>query len=135
MTSKTSDKKNRSIGAFVGLAIGDALGAPIQFKRRDTYQHVSGYTAGGTLQLDPGYWTDDTSMALCLAEALLEKGTYDPIDFGDRLAHGDETVIGHQLFHEQFLAACQTPVWPPRRHRFDRGSFLAQIRLQCPIIH
>lgn len=35
--------------------------------------------------LDPGYWTDDTSMALCLAETLLKVGDYDPIDFGDRL--------------------------------------------------
>ena len=69
----------------MGLAIGDALGAPIQFKRRDSYEHVFGYTAGGTYQLDPGYWTDDTSMALCLAETLLEKGHYDPVDFGDRL--------------------------------------------------
>ncbi len=69
----------------MGLAIGDALGAPIQFMRRDTYEHVFGYTAGGTYQLDPGYWTDDTSMALCLAETLIEKGRYDPIDFGDRL--------------------------------------------------
>ena len=69
----------------MGLAIGDALGAPIQFMRRDTYEHVFGYTAGGTYQLDPGYWTDDTSMALCLAETLIEKNRYDPIDFGDRL--------------------------------------------------
>jgi ADP-ribosyl-[dinitrogen reductase] hydrolase len=55
------------------------------FKSRDTYEHVTGYTAGGTYALDPGYWTDDTSMALCLAETLLERGTYDPVGFGDRL--------------------------------------------------
>lgn len=85
MGNTENDKRNRSIGAFIGLAIGDALGAPIQFQRRDTYEHVFGYTAGGTYQLDPGYWTDDTSMALCLAETLIEKGCYDPIDFGDRL--------------------------------------------------
>lgn len=85
MGNTENDKRDRSIGAFMGLAIGDALGAPIQFMRRDTYEHVFGYTAGGTYQLDPGYWTDDTSMALCLAETLIEKGRYDPIDFGDRL--------------------------------------------------
>jgi len=85
MTYEPNGRRSRSIGAFVGLAIGDALGAPIQFKRRDTYEHVSGYTAGGTYQLEPGYWTDDTSMALCLAETLLSKRNYDPVDFGDRL--------------------------------------------------
>ena len=85
MGNAENDKRDRSIGALMGLAIGDALGAPIQFMRRDTYEHVFGYTAGGTYQLDPGYWTDDTSMALCLAETLIEKGRYDPIDFGDRL--------------------------------------------------
>lgn len=85
MGNTENNKRDRSIGALLGLAIGDALGAPIQFMRRDTYEHVFGYTAGGTYQLDPGYWTDDTSMALCLAETLIEKGRYDPIDFGDRL--------------------------------------------------
>ncbi len=85
MSNSNEKQKSRSIGALVGLAVGDALGAPIQFRRRDTYEHVSGYTAGGTYNLDPGYWTDDTSMALCLAETLLKVGSYDPIDFGDRL--------------------------------------------------
>ena len=51
MTNEPSSQKSRSIGAVVGLAIGDSLGAPIQFKRRDTHQHVSGYTAGGTRHL------------------------------------------------------------------------------------
>ncbi len=85
MLKSDHDRKNRSVGAIVGLAIGDALGAPIQFRRRDTYDHVSGYTSGGTYSLDPGYWTDDTSMALCLAETLLRTASYDPVDFGNRL--------------------------------------------------
>jgi ADP-ribosyl-[dinitrogen reductase] hydrolase len=97
MTIHLKGRRNRSIGAFIGLAIGDALGAPIQFKRRDTYQHVSGYTAGGTYSLDPGYWTDDTSMALCLAETLLEKQEYDPIDFGERLVRWVEDGYNSSL--------------------------------------
>jgi ADP-ribosyl-[dinitrogen reductase] hydrolase len=78
-------KEDRCLGAWFGLAIGDALGAPIQFMDRDTYQLVTGYTSGGRYKLEPGYWTDDTSMALCLAESLIEHGNYVPQDFGDRL--------------------------------------------------
>jgi ADP-ribosylglycohydrolase len=35
---------------------------------------------GGPFHLEPGHWTDDTSMALCLAESLIEKGGFDPAD-------------------------------------------------------
>ena len=35
---------------------------------------------GGPFQLAPGEWTDDTSMALCLADSLIEKKGFDPID-------------------------------------------------------
>jgi ADP-ribosyl-[dinitrogen reductase] hydrolase len=73
------------MGAWLGLAVGDALGAPIQFMERDSYAHVTGYSSGGRYDLQPGYWTDDTSMALCLAESLIEKSGYDPHDFGERL--------------------------------------------------
>jgi ADP-ribosyl-[dinitrogen reductase] hydrolase len=76
---------DKCLGGWIGLAVGDALGAPIQFKPRDTYSHVKGYTSGGTFNLEPGYWTDDTSMALCLAETLIERGEYDQRDYGERL--------------------------------------------------
>ncbi|SCA55926.1 ADP-ribosylation/Crystallin J1 (modular protein) [Candidatus Terasakiella magnetica] len=85
LSEEISGGEQRSVAALVGLAIGDALGAPIQFMRRDTYQHVSGYTAGGTYSLEPGFWTDDTSMALCLAETLIEKNGYDAFSFGEKL--------------------------------------------------
>ena len=64
-------------GCLVGLAIGDALGATVQFKRPGTFREVEGMEGGGCYNLDPGQWTDDTSMALCLAESLLEDG-FDP---------------------------------------------------------
>ncbi len=64
-------QKNRSVGAFFGLAIGDDLGAHIQFKRRDAYEHVKGYTAGGTSPLEAAMWsvwkTDNFRDALILA--------------------------------------------------------------------
>ena len=52
---------------------------------RDTYAPIEGYEAGGPFQLEAGYWTDDTIMALCLAETLLEQGGYEANDYGRRL--------------------------------------------------
>ena len=63
--------QNRVIGSLVGLAIGDALGTTIEFSPRDTYSHVTDIVGGGPFNLNPGEWTDDTSMALCLAESLI----------------------------------------------------------------
>jgi ADP-ribosyl-[dinitrogen reductase] hydrolase len=77
--------KDRCLGSWLGLAIGDALGSPIQFQNRDAYEPVTRYRAGGVYQTPAGYWTDDTSMALCLAETLIEHQQYEPRDFGNRL--------------------------------------------------
>lgn len=59
---------------FLGLAIGDALGAAVEFKRPGAFEPVVGYRAGGPHGLAPGEWTDDTSMALALAESIIETG-------------------------------------------------------------
>ena len=64
-------------GCFIGLAIGDALGSPIQFKKRDTYLHVRGYTKGGEFNSAKGEYTDDTAMALCLADSLINSKGFD----------------------------------------------------------
>ncbi len=66
------DRRDRAIGALVGLAVGDALGAPVEFMARDSFPPVTGYRDGGPFNLKAGEWTDDTSMALGLADALLE---------------------------------------------------------------
>ncbi|CCU81153.1 ADP-ribosylglycohydrolase family protein [Halanaerobium saccharolyticum subsp. saccharolyticum DSM 6643] len=65
--------KNNAFGVFFGLIIGDALGAAVEFKARDTFEKLTDMRAGGPHGLDAGYWTDDSSMALCLAESLTEK--------------------------------------------------------------
>jgi ADP-ribosyl-[dinitrogen reductase] hydrolase len=75
---------DRALGAFVGLAIGDALGAPVEFCRRDTFEPVTGMRAGGYFKLPAGAWTDDTAMALCLAESLIEHPELDQKDLLDR---------------------------------------------------
>lgn len=64
----------RSIGALVGLAVGDAIGTTVEFMSRGNFPPVTDMVGGGPFNLAPGQWTDDTSMALCLAESLLEYG-------------------------------------------------------------
>jgi ADP-ribosyl-[dinitrogen reductase] hydrolase len=61
---------DRRIGTLVGLAIGDALGAAVEFKPPGTFEPVTGYRAGGPHGLNAGEWTDDTSLALALADSL-----------------------------------------------------------------
>ncbi len=67
-------------GSLIGLAVGDALGVPLEFKSPGTFKPVEDMIGGGSFNLKPGEWTDDTSMALCLAESLIEKKGFDPLD-------------------------------------------------------
>ncbi|GEN61146.1 ADP-ribosylglycohydrolase family protein [Acetobacter nitrogenifigens] len=69
---KPGSIEDRAIGAFVGLAIGDALGTTVEFQPRGSFAPVTGMRGGGVFGLNPGEWTDDTSMALALADAVLE---------------------------------------------------------------
>ena len=66
-------KKSRFQGCLLGLACGDAVGTTVEFKARGTFTPVTDMTGGGPFRLRPGEWTDDTSMALCLAVSLLDK--------------------------------------------------------------
>jgi ADP-ribosyl-[dinitrogen reductase] hydrolase len=68
---------------LVGLAIGDALGAAVEFKPPGTFEPVTGYRDGGPHRLNAGEWTDDTSMALALADSLATVG-WDLNDQADR---------------------------------------------------
>ena len=73
-------RRDRAAGALLGLAVGDALGTTLEFSLRDSEPRVSDMVGGGPFGLAPGEWTDDTSMALCLAESILERGAIDPED-------------------------------------------------------
>lgn len=64
-------KLDRYSGCLVGLAIGDALGATAEFCPRNTFPEIMTIIGGGVFNLKAGQWTDDTSMALCLAESLI----------------------------------------------------------------
>jgi ADP-ribosyl-[dinitrogen reductase] hydrolase len=65
---------DRLRGTLVGLAVGDALGAAVEFRTPGTFEPVTGYRAGGPHGLGPGEWTDDTSMALALADSMTQTG-------------------------------------------------------------
>lgn len=67
-------------GALLGLAAGDAVGTTLEFKPPGTFTPIDDMVGGGPFNLEPGEWTDDTSMALCLAESLIERQGFDPVD-------------------------------------------------------
>lgn len=82
---------DRCRGALLGLAVGDALGTTVEFRPRGTFAPVTDITGGGPFGLEPGQWTDDTSMALCLATSLAETGRFDLRDQIDRYCRWHET--------------------------------------------
>ena len=72
--------RDRFRGCLLGLAAGDALGTTLEFRTPGTFQKIDDIVGGGPFRLEPGQWTDDTSMALCLATSLVERGEFDPRD-------------------------------------------------------
>jgi len=67
-------------GSLLGLAVGDAVGTTLEFRPPGSFVPLEDLVGGGPFHLAPGQWTDDTSMALCLAESLVEKQGFDPVD-------------------------------------------------------
>jgi ADP-ribosylglycohydrolase len=77
----SADIKSRYWGCLLGLAVGGgAVGTTLEFKRPGTFKPIKDMVGGGPFSLKPGEWTDDTSMALCLAESLIESKGFDPKD-------------------------------------------------------
>ena len=72
--------RDRFRGCLLGLAAGDALGTTLEFRSPGTFQPIDDIIGGGPFGLQAGQWTDDTSMALCLAESLIVTGGFDPDD-------------------------------------------------------
>lgn len=92
------DSLDRAKGALFGLAVGDALGVPLEFEKRDVHPLVAEMIGGGPFDLKPGEWTDDTSMALCLADALIANPQLDERDLMRRFVRwwrkGENSVNG-----------------------------------------
>jgi len=72
--------QDRFRGCLLGLAVGDAVGMPLEFRPPGTFAPLTDLVGGGPFGLAPGQWTDDTSMALCLAESLVECRGFNPAD-------------------------------------------------------
>ena len=85
-----SSHHDRIAGALMGVAIGDAIGAPVEFQSRGTFAEVTGYQSGGAFDLPAGAWTDDTAMMLCLLDSLLAQNTFDPSDAMNRFCRWAE---------------------------------------------
>lgn len=73
-------RSDRFRGCLLGLAVGDAVGAAVEFKERGSFPPLTDMIGGGPFHLAPGQWTDDTSMALCLATSLVECNGFDAMD-------------------------------------------------------
>jgi ADP-ribosylglycohydrolase len=99
--SEHADTFNRSRfhGALLGLAAGDALGATLEFKQPGTFEPIEDMVGGGPHSLEPGQWTDDTSMALCLAASLVETGGFNP---------GDQMERYVRWWHEGYMSSTGT---------------------------
>jgi len=76
--------QDRALGAMLGLAVGDALGTTLEFAARDSQPRLTDIVGGGPFRLKPGEWTDDTSMALALADSLAVHPNLDERDLMQR---------------------------------------------------
>ncbi|KPF64272.1 ADP-ribosylglycohydrolase family protein [Porphyrobacter sp. AAP60] len=100
-----ADVRCRARGALLGLAIGDAVGTTLEFSMRDSTALLTDMIGGGPFNLPVGYWTDDTSMALALADSLIAHDGLNPNDLmqrfclwwrdGEYSPTGDCFDIGH----------------------------------------
>ena len=80
-------EEDRFRGCLLGLAVGDALGTTVEFRARGSFDPISDMLGGGPFNLKPGEWTDDTSMALCLASSLIHEDGFNPRDQMNRYCH------------------------------------------------
>ena len=127
---------SRARGALVGLAVGDALGTTNEFQPAGSFEPISDMVGGGVFGLEPGQWTDDTSMALCLADSLLALNRYDSYDVmerydrwrkdGYRSSTGTCFDIGNQVMRSlwDFHENPRVPKGAPRSTSAGNGAIM-----------
>ena len=97
---------DKALGMMMGLAIGDAMGAPIEFQSaREPDHYITKYMTGGAHDVSLGEFTDDTSMALAMADAFIKAKGYDP-----------------HLIMKNFLKWKNEGAYSPRGVMFDCGN-------------
>ena len=74
---------DRIKGMLWGLVVGDCFGSPIQFSGKDDHPWITEMVACPVFRLPPGYWTDDSSMAMCIMDSYVRRGGYDLKDIGE----------------------------------------------------
>ena len=77
------ERFDRFKGMFWGLVVGDCLGSPIQFSPKDGHPYITDMVPCKIFNTPPGYWTDDSSMAFCIAESVIRRGRYDLADIAN----------------------------------------------------
>lgn len=82
MFMRSGEARDRAKGALWGLVVGDCLGSPIQFSDKDEHPWITEMVDCPIFRLPPGYWTDDSSMAMCIMDSYIRKGGYDLKDIG-----------------------------------------------------
>ena len=91
--------RDRGLGALLGLAVGDAVGTTLEFSVRDARPRLEDMVGGGPFDLPAGAWTDDTTLALALAESLAASPPFDGRDLMDRFVdwwrNGSYSCNGH----------------------------------------
>ena len=83
--------RDRAVGALLGLAVGDAVGATIEFSPKPRHAVLDDMREGGPHRLRRGQWTDDTAMALALADSLALAPGLDPADLMRRFLEWRDT--------------------------------------------
>ncbi len=102
MSVELTPVEDKIVGSIVGLGIGDALGVPAEFRRRGSFREITDYRGGGDYAglidgIPPGYWTDDTSMALCLADSLIATRGYDGNDVLERFSRWEKDGLNSSI--------------------------------------
>jgi ADP-ribosyl-[dinitrogen reductase] hydrolase len=150
----------RALGAYLGFAVGDALGATVEFMTPAEIQHAYGMhrdlVGGGWLKLKPGQITDDTQMSLALGQSIIDSGGWNataaadafvawlktrPVDVGNTCRRGirrymaDGTLAGEPNEGDAGNGACMRNLPLALATLHDDAVFAQATRVQCHLTH